>query len=344
MDEAVNTMNSRGWNAGALSCLIWAILLNSGVAQIVDGPRVRSQMLNLEGAQMRLIQPGTGFFPDQQPEVYWHDGVWSIDLVVDPQAEGPPSVRISGPHGLRTTVRLPLDFIQVDVIRRGPANKAVILGEASGAGAMTVAIVDLEGGTLIDHFGLLHGSLSPDGRFIVYINGYGTHSAFTTDDQYRVYDLLRTPRENTCGYRANDPDHRFLDDNWRGQPMFSVRRDEEFRPNEDPALDPVQAHHMAGDFVWASDSSKVAFADKRGSELSVVVSAMPISASDVPRTLVHSVVDEINICSSSKCAGGWPVILEWHGENLRALLRRTRLESAITLNLAMPQDFSPAER
>jgi hypothetical protein len=210
---------------------------------------------------------------------------------------------------------------------------------------MAIGILDLDSVKLIDNLATLSPSSSPDRRFVIYVNGYGAHSPWQTDDQYRLYDLLRTPAQNTCGYRENDPEHKSLDESWRGQPVYSLKRDEIFRPNEDADLPAEKAHQMVGEFAWSPDSSKVIFADTQGSVMSLILAMMPLTPHDLPTTLVYKVPGQARPCANN-CPQWGVRSLAWQGDSIEATLLFTppggsRQTRVMTLSQA---DFSPAER
>lgn len=305
---------------------------------------IHSEITHVGTAEVRSIDSTGGFDPDSQPDVYWHDDDWKLDLV-KPTSDRPYSVAIVPGSGSPRAVALPDSYLQIDSLSRGPSNKGLVVAEQSGAGVMAIGILDLKSVKLIDDVALIAPSFSPDRRFVIYINGYGAHSPWQTDDQYRLYDLLRTPVENTCGYRENDPEHKSLDEGWRGQPVYSLKRDEIFRPNEDADLPSEKAHQMVGQFAWSPDSRKVIFADTQGSVISLILAMMPPTPQDLPTALVYKVPGQGKPCANN-CPQWGVKSLNWQGDTIEATLlftppRGPRQTKVLALSQA---DFTPAER
>jgi hypothetical protein len=239
-----------------------------------------------------------GFFPSRQPSIYWHDHEWSIDLMIPPSESQPYSLSVRSISGSISLVTLPKTYAQIDSIQRSPGDKAVITADCGGT-CSGFLVVDLKNGSVIDDIGTIDSNVSPNGRFVLFLNGHPGHSG-EHENLYHLYDTLKTPRENVCGYMPNDPKHERLDDDMRGTQVYPL---EPTLPNcssqEDPNDDNVASHYM-----WADDSSKIAFVDVRDNVMSIVVVEMPINVVDSPKTLVYQLTGAEDVCVGSTDATG----------------------------------------
>jgi hypothetical protein len=330
----------------------WAAILALGITCLLpltlvaqgDAPYVRSEIQHVGGAEFRTIAGG-GFDPDHQPPIYWHDGEWKLDLITPTPQQGGGTITIQQANGQLKVVVLPEIVAQIDSITRGPNDRAIVIDEITGSGLMAFAIIDLMSAKLIDNVAVYDPVRSPNSRFIIYINGFSPHSPFPTEDHYRLYDLLRTPVDNTCGYRANDPEHKILDELWRGQPVYPLKKNEIFRPSEDPNAPAGSLHEIVGTFFWSPDSSKVLFADSQGSALSLILVLMPNSAHDLPKTMVYRVSD---MSEASTGLYEWSDIksVEWTDDGIRVTLeaRSSRGRNMTKVVSVKATEFEPASR
>jgi hypothetical protein len=105
------------------------------------------------------------------------------------------SVLVEAYGRIGSPVDLPDEFAQVDQIQKGPDDKAIVLGRATGL-VSEVAIIDIRKRSLLDHFWAYQPKSSPNGRWIAFVKFFPAHGAYLPEDQYRLYDLTRTPQEN----------------------------------------------------------------------------------------------------------------------------------------------------
>jgi hypothetical protein len=228
----------------------------------------------------------------QHPDVYWHDDDWKIDVLLPASDNDPYSLRIRSSAGEEKIVKLDYAFDQIISVSVTPNDKAIVVAYVYGrrTGVFSVAsIFDLKSGALADTLTALSFSISPNRRFLLYLNIGGFDDGGTEPPyQYRLYDVAKTPRENTCGYRINDPQHEFLDEEHRGFPLYPRRprrtscSDADLEPFEHDDRDWIS------DLLWSDDSSKVAFVDEGNQEsLSIVEVTAPIGSKDQPRVSIH---------------------------------------------------------
>jgi len=92
--------------------------------------------------------------------------------------------------------------------------------------------------------------------------------------------LLRTPKQNTCGYDEIPTESMSSwGDYLRGNPGVSAKaaRGAMFRRRS-------IGWHLASNFTWASDSSKIVFADYKSNTMSLVLVTMPTGTTDYSQT------------------------------------------------------------
>jgi len=303
------------------------------------------------------VTPTSNFYPAVQPDVYWHDAEWNIDLVHRISSNDPLSISVQHSSDSKKIVELPRIFAQVDSITRNPEDKAIILAEATGT-AEAFLIIDLKERKLIDRIGMDSPSISPDRRLILYTNGYPAHGPGQAA-QYHLYDTLKTPRENTCGYRLNDPQHKDLDESYRGIQVYPRKgnsvscSDAELKAFED------DDHDMVSGFVWSADSSKAVFADiMNGSTISLILVKIPHGErdkdrdkdhdgdrdrdhdrdNDWPRTFIYSFTGAENVCAgAATCDSNNVRSIAWNGDAVKVtLIQANPTGPAIVKNLTIP--------
>ncbi|MFZ1086962.1 MAG: hypothetical protein WAN35_18515 [Terracidiphilus sp.] len=228
---------------------------------------LRSEIKHFGSAEARSITKDSGFFPGRQPVVYWHDEDWTIDLLPLLSPNAAFTLKITSGDKREKIVTLPDRLAQIDSISRTPNEKAIITAELGGM-TQAICIIDLREGKVIDQIGLYSPIISPDHRFIVYNNWYPPHLG--GENMYRLYDVLKTPRENTCGYDDNDPKHLRILDAFRGFQVYPQKPNQTDCTDVDNDDDNVDA----SEFLWTADSSKLIFADAKSGVLSLVLVKM----------------------------------------------------------------------
>lgn len=285
-----------------LLLLICGTAASSASDQSQNAPvnhQIRNKISHIDGAEASSVADGS-FDPAHQPEVYWHDSDWSIDLVNRASANEPYELSIRSSSERASIVRLPEEFEQINSILRAPGDKAIVVDyDHTGSGAF--AIVDLKLGKLTDYVGVAFSIISPNRRFIFYQNWYQNEARYY-ENTYHLYDVLRTPRENTCGYRDNDPKHEDLDDGMRGFQVYPQKPGQVLCSGPEDDND----DNMGTNFVWAPDSSKIVFADVKSGVMSLVLVTMPVGTSDLPKTSTYPLVGAENVCTGAIDAAGQP--------------------------------------
>lgn len=272
--------------------------------------------------------------PCQHPDVYWHDKDWNIDLLRPSRKNDPFSVRIRSRAGQERTVKLDDSFDQVASILLAPNDEAIVVAYVYGSwsGEFSVAtIVDLKTGNSIDKVVAFSFSISPNRRFLVYLNGDQTDPVY----DYRLYDVLRTPRENTCAYRDNDPEHKDFDEENRGVPLYPKSVHQVFCSEADQKPFENENHRSVSNFLWSTDSSKVIFADaKNESTLSILLVKMPTGPRDYPSTSIYrsnaAQVPRLGSMNSNKEL----IHLSWAGDSDEAVSILSDDPDALTIQLS----------
>jgi hypothetical protein len=272
---------------------------------------IRSVVTHIEAAEVRSVSPSSGFYPSLQPEVYWHDADWNIDLLPFSPSDHTYSLSISYKSEKTQIVRLD-NYAQIDSISRAPNDKAIIVGDYNGMTQM-FSVVDLKLGKEIDGGFIYDPSISPDRRFILYENWYPPHSDGFNEKSFTVYDTMKTHEENTCGYWDNTPRHiGRSDEGVQVYPLLAVCTDGE---------DENDNNKSVSGFIWSADSRKVVFADVRDGYISLILVTMPIGITDRPQTTIYRLVGAENVCTgAANCDYNNVRSITWDGQSVDAVL------------------------
>jgi hypothetical protein len=137
----------------------------------------------------------------------------------------------------------------------------VIAGLFSGD-VSRIVIVDMKTGLIIDKFFCYAPSISPDGKYIVFIKFYPAHGVSSVEDHYAVYDSARSPADNRP--RAGRTDAATVGDVFYPRATGNQEGD-----NVDITGRPL--HQMSGEkFFWMNDAKGFVFADRYGDDLRAV--------------------------------------------------------------------------
>jgi hypothetical protein len=308
---------------------------------------VRTICKTIGDAEVVSVAAPVGASPDSQLVVYWHDDEWKIDMLPQFTSDGAVRMKITSRNGDTKIVNFPSIFAQVNSITRNPEDKAIIIAEVTGT-VEAFLIADLKEGKLIDDIAIVGPSVSPDRRFILYVN---------TDNfdyyNYRLYDTSKSPRDNTCGYRTNDPYHKDLDEGYRGFPIYPRKANQTSCSESDEKAFEDESHTQLSNFIWSSDSSKAVFADVMNqSTINLILVTMPHGDhdkdhdkdNDRPRTFIYSFVGAENVCAgAATCDNNNVQSIAWNGDAVNvALVQANPTGPAIVKNLTIPlAKFTP---
>jgi hypothetical protein len=215
-------------------------------------------------------------------------------------------------------INLPERCSQINSILLAPDERAVIEADDDSESGGFV-IVDLRAGKVLDDV-ITAGppDPSPNRRFILYDNWFQTWND-SVGHSYHLYDVAKTPRENTCGYDADDPQHKLYADYLRGVQVFPQTEGQQGCSISDAGDSNVGAY-----FTWMPDSSRVAFADFTGDTVTLVLVVMPVGVNDLPRTSIYRLTGPEDICKRAQNSAGksecdYSLIrsLAWDGDAIR---------------------------
>ncbi len=300
-----------------------AILRNLASAQELLG----TQITQIGDAQVQtLVQ--TGFFPDRQPVIFWHDPDWKVDLLLPANKEGGLLLRIRPRVGKELVVALPTRAVQIKAILRAPIDK-VIVDTDSDSEREGFVIIDLETGIIVDDLVATDTSISPNRRFVLF-DDWISNWDDSDPHEFRLYDVLRTPRENTCGYSTADPKHEKLDDFLRGIQVLPLL------PGPCSDNDRNLGWDYGFDFTWTPDSSKVVFADVRKGRMTLVVVTMPAGKRDLPKAWLYLMKGAQDVCAGDQYCD-YHVIqsLRWDGNSVKADFQH-QFGTPLNLNVTIP--------
>lgn len=337
-----NTLGEKiGLGIIALQMLLTATPLR---AQDQSQP-ISSAITNIDGAEMRSVTKTSGFFPDRQPVVYWHDKDWQIDLLPLSSPDAAYELSITSSDKRERVVKLPDDYSQIDSIYKTQNDRAVIIAEINGK-TTAFALVDLNLGKLIDNFAMLAPSVSPNRRFILYVN-----TDYYDYYNYRLYDTSKSPKENTCGHRENDRDHEDLDEAYRGFPVYPRKADHTSCSVTDEKPFADESHTRLSNFIWSVDSSKAVFADvMNGNTINLILVTMHNGDQDgecegnhdrdneMLLTFIYPLVGAENVCAgAANCDYNNVRSLAWDGDTVKiALIQANPTGKAIEKDLSIP--------
>jgi hypothetical protein len=300
--------------------ILFLIVLDVAFSQFAAHAQGRfdTQVTQIGDAQAQTIVEA-GFFPDRQSVVFWHDPDWSIDLVV-PAKERVFSVRVQYRKGKASLVTLPKSAMQILSVARAPGDKAIVSTDC-GSECLGFVILDLKKATVVDEVGSSGIEISPNRRFILFDSWFANWDD-SVPHEFRLYDVLRTPKENTCGYTVLDSKHEKLNDYLRGLQVFPSTPT---CSNNEENL----GFDYGGRFTWSPDSSRIVFAVMREGRMSLVLIKMPAGALDLPETSVYALKGTQDVCAGEKYCD-YRVIgsLRWDGDSVKASFQR---QSELTL-------------
>lgn len=321
---------------------------------------IRSEVRHIGSAEVRAVTKDSGFFPGRQPEVYWHNENWKIDLLPLSSPNAAFTLRVTSEDMREKTVILPDRIAQIDSISQTSNNKAIITAEL-GWMAQALCIVDLKQGKVIDLIGIYAPSVSPDRNFILYNNWYTPHVG--GENIFRLYDVRKTPAENTCGYDDNDPHHKRLSDDLRGFQVYPQKPEQ----SDCTEVDDNDDNMAVSEYLWSQDSRRVVFADVKSQAIHLILVILPEDENnqedkgndnanyrgshsthrDVPQTFIYTFSGSEDVCADATiCDHNNIRSLAWGNNAVNAVLVKANPNgAAITKSLTIPlSKFLPLEK
>ena len=163
-------------------------------------------------------------------------------------------------------ISLPDEMAQVDDIERAPANRAVVLGWATGS-VNAIAILDLKNSRVNDFFLGYMPMLSPDGRYVVFVKFFPPHGyddKTGPEDHYMLYDVTLAASQNRPSRIAAS--NLYVAGTTVYPPNIGNRDGDNTR------IDSGNEHFSAmQEFSWAPGSDRIVFADKYKKALVLVM-------------------------------------------------------------------------
>lgn len=274
-----------------------------------------TQITQVGDAQMQTIVE-TGFFPDRQSVVFWHDPEWSIDLLPTANKDGLFSIRIRSTEGQETFVTLPDDARQIQSVVRAPGDKAIVKVDCDSE-RDGFLVLDLKMGGIADDVCSSDLTISPNRRFIIFDNWIANWDD-SVPHEFRLYDVLKTPKENTCGFSRSDFKHERLDVYLRGVQVFPPLAACSDNDND-------QGFGFGTSFTWAPDSRKIVFAAMKGKMMNLVMITIPSSAHSRPTASIFALRGSQDVCAGATyaardqyCDDGVIKSLRWERDSVKA--------------------------
>jgi hypothetical protein len=313
---------------------------------------VRTICKQIGNAEVVSVSSPFGAYPKSQPVVYWHDDEWKIDMLPNLTSDGELSMKITPHNGSMKIVNFDaVLFVQVDSITRNQGDGVIVIGEPNGMSSV-FSIVDLKLGKIMAGGLLYEPSISPDRRFLLYKNWYLPHVG--GENQYVLYDTLKTLEENTCGYGENNPEYK------RKSDQIGITQVYPYQANCLEEEGDTDDNNGISNFIWSSDSSKVVFADVKSGIISLILVKMPHDDSDKnldrdkehegdrdrgrdryndrPQTLTYKFVGTQNVCAgAATCDSNNVHSIAWNGDSVNvSLVQANSTGPAIVKNLTIP--------
>lgn len=167
-------------------------------------------------------------------------------------------------------------------------DRLLVFGVVPGDDGYIIWILRLQDGSILDTIGTRSPALSPDRRWLIYRQRYPTQSELRFES-YLLYDLAGDAAAN----RSPDARHLYPP----GRLVYPVT--EKRTRLEDLIVSPDQYHEFPGpSFFWSADSKAVAFTDRVGEAISIVVIR---DVGDEPTAYVQK-MSIVDICSGKQLA------------------------------------------
>jgi hypothetical protein len=258
----------------AVTVAVFALMSRPGVAQQSATP----------ATGVIRLQFDEGFFnPGRKKVLSYRDGEMAMKLLNE---EKNLTVSIEN-RAAQTSgkIDLPPEIVQVNEIRAGQKNKAVVVGMVNGS-VFEVVVLDTRSISIADSFLAYCPAISPDGRFIAFVKFYPAHFVDGTDDHYLLYDLALTAGENRSA-NLGISDHADV-----GVPIWPTVAN---RSGDNTGVPQPQQHHMTAQaFFWRSDSERYAFADEHGGDLDLII----VSPSHGPPDVSKVAISRAEMCAA----------------------------------------------
>ncbi len=234
-------------SAGCISLFLWAAI---NIGSLVNAQTGSVQRVEIPSDQ-------SGFQPKAA-----HDVTISFKGVAATFKASSPMVLILDSPGVRRSVTLPSEFVQMGSARLFTSDRLVVTGMVNGD-VSEVIIVDSNKAEMHDHFLCYSPTVSPDGRYVAFVKFYPAHGVNSVEDHYSIYDAKLSPEQNRPPLYPHNPAV-------VGKIVYPNGLSN--KPSDNVDLESTSTHRMVSDgFFWDEQSVSVVFADEFHDELSAVV-------------------------------------------------------------------------
>jgi hypothetical protein len=311
-----------------LGCFFFTLLVlaDSGSQVPVSPAASAGQTSHVE------IRVGNGHFDPEHPKpVSYQDNDMSLRL----RPEGETlSIVLSRGGGEPERIVLPKEIAQVDSIRRVGRASAVVLAMINGS-ASEVVVLGLDRLSIKDKFLAYNPSVSPDGRWASFVKFYPSHFVDGPTDEYMLYDLASSARENRpAGVALSDSTNVGI----LFFPPHAINRD-----GGNTGVPEGQIHHMASEsFSWAPNSGSFLFADEYAGNVSAILVAV---RGGKPKLVGELGISKDGLCGTATEACGVQLrSAEFEPSGIQALFSGTGTNASLKKTIVMAFDkFSPIQ-
>ena len=247
----------------------------------------QSQDPSFPNASHIEVRVGNGSFdPQHQRPVLYQDDEITLRLKADGEKL---NIVLAKGQVEKSSVVLPQEVAQVDVIRRVAKSKAVVIGMVNGD-VSEVVVLNLYPLRLIDKFLAYVPGISPDGAFVAFIKFYPPHFVENPTDKYMLYDLrLSASANRPVGVAVSD-------DVNVGIVVYPTHESNQDADNT--GVPESEIHRIASEgFFWTPDSKDYLFADEHAGMTSAVFVSVPKNVG--PATCTANIPRE-ELCSHPK--------------------------------------------
>lgn len=249
-------------------CAIVAFLTIVSLSAVGDGQSGTAQRIEIPASP-------AGFNPERAQDTTFTFHELSATFR---SASSPMQVTLDR-AGVRKSVTLPPEFVQVSSARLFSSNRLVVVGQVNGDVSQAL-IIDSDKGEVIDKFFCYSPSISPDGRYVAFVKFYPAHGVDNVEDRYSLYDAKLPPDRNRPSEYPRHP-------GVVGKIVYPVGLSN--RPGDNVDLSESKTHRMTSDeFFWNGKSDIYVFADQLGDNISAVIVDISGDAIKVSSTPIQS--------------------------------------------------------
>jgi hypothetical protein len=174
------------------------------------------------------------------------------------------------------------------------AGRIVVLGAMNSADATAVIIYDTDARATIDEFWAYNATISPDGKWLIFLKFFPSHFVDSPEYQYRIYSLDLTPAQNRHADSVQSGSTATSSKVDVGTPIWPASISEAMRPNI--GINVKNAHIARSPFFWSANSNYVSFIDEHEGYLNLVT--VVLTAGTNPTATGHTIQSPRATCLS----------------------------------------------